>query len=581
MIKIIIFQKENITMKYILLICCFFSAQFLSAQGAYIPLNTESYRIVDRFDIKYNKILPIAHSGARPYNRAHIGSFAETLYNSNIDLKKADDFNLRYLLNDNAEWVDSFKTEKRGLFKLFYREEASFLHADHKAFSVRLNPVVDFEFGHEFGNRPVYMSSKGFELRATLLKKLTLYTFLTDNQARQPSFVRDERINSDYQHNPGEAYYKEFKKEGQDFFRARGYVAFNTLKYIDIQFGYDKQFIGDGFRSLLLSDNAAPFLFLKTNLRVWKINYQSIWGEMIGQYKRNADRLLDKKYAVFHHLNFNVTPWLDLGVFEAVSLTRSNQFEWHYLVPLIFFRSIEQSLGSPDNSMIGFNYKANFLRRFQLYGQFVMDEFNFGQIMAGNGWWANKFGIQQGFKYIDVANIPNLDFQLEYNMVMPYTYSHNAKQDKQGNELQIANFTHYNQALAHPLGANFTEFVAMVNYQPAPLPQLNLSLKYINAVVGNDSIKLDGTSTNYGSNLFENSVPNNLENEFGNYLRQGNAHRINNIDFNASYQFWHNMYGVLKVGYRNLNSDVDAQDSNSVWFSLGVRINASQRSNNF
>ena len=53
-----------------------------------------------------------------------------------------------------------------------------------------------------------------------------------------------------------------------------------------------------------------------------------------------------------------------------------NQFEWHYLIPIIFYRSIEQSLGSADNSVIGLDFKANFLRHFQLYGQFVLDEFN-------------------------------------------------------------------------------------------------------------------------------------------------------------------------------------------------------------
>lgn len=564
-------------MKYILLFLSLWTVQFLLAQGALVPLNTETYRIVDRFDIKYNKILPIAHSSVRPYNRKVVAEFAETMYNSNIKLKRADIYNLEYLMRDNPEWVDSFSTANKPLLKIFFRERASLLHADVKHFSVRVNPVVDFAYGTEFGNRPVYMSSKGFELRATLMKKLTLYTFLTDNQARQPSFVRNERIKGQYQNNPGEAYYKEFKKDGQDFFRARGYVTFNVLKYLDIQFGYDKQFIGDGHRSLLLSDNAAPFLFLKTNLRVWRINYQSIFGEMIGQYKRNADRLLDKKYAVFHHLNYNVTPWLDIGVFEGVSLTRSNQFEWHYLIPIIFYRSIEQSLGSPDNSVIGFNYKVNFLRHFQLYGQFVMDEFNFGHIKAKNGWWANKFGIQQGLKYIDVANIPNLDLQLEYNMVMPYTYSHNAKKDKKGNELQISNFSHYNQSLQHPLGANFSEIVASVNYQPVQLPGLNLSFKFINAVVGADSLKSKGVSTNYGSNIMADSAPLTVEGEFGNYFRQGNAHRINNIDFTASYEFWHNMYGVLNVGYRSLNSDIKIENSKSTWFSLGVRINAAQR----
>lgn len=564
-------------MKYIFVLLSLISVQIVAAQGAYVPLNTETYRIVDRFDIKYNKILPIPHSSVRPYNRKAVAEFAETMYNANIELKKADIYNLKFLMRDNYEWVDSFKTENKPFLKIFYRERAALLNADIKHFSLSVNPVVDFEFGTEFGNQPVYMSSKGFELRATLLKKLSIYTLLTDNQARQPSFVRDERINGEYPNNPGEAYYKEFKKSGQDFFRARGYVTFNALKYIDIQFGYDKQFIGDGYRSLLLSDNAAPFLFLKTNLKVWRINYQSIWGEMIGQYKRGADRLLDKKYAVFHHLNYNVTSWLDIGVFEGVSLTRSNQFEWHYLIPIIFYRSIEQSLGSPDNSVIGFNYKANFLRHFQLYGQFVMDEFNFGHIKAKDGWWGNKFGFQQGLKYIDVANVSNLDLQLEYNMVMPFTYSHNAKSDKYGNELQIANFSHYNQSLQHPLGANFSEFVASINYQPVQLPNLNLSLKFITAIAGADSLRVDGNSTNFGSDIMADSAPFTVEQEFGNSFLQGSKHKINNVDFNASYQFWHNMFAVLKVGYRSLNSDIDSEDRTSTWFSVGLRINAAQR----
>jgi hypothetical protein len=553
------------------------------SQGAYVPLNTESYRMIDRFDIRYNKILPIPHSSVKPYNRAAVAKYAEVMYNSNIDLKKADIHNLKYLMNDNAEWVDSFSTKNKPLLKFFYREKASLLHVSTKAFELRINPVVDFEYGAEFGNKPVYMSSKGFELRATLMKKLSLYTFLTDNQTRLPSFMRTGAIKGRFANLPENAYWKEFKDEGQDYFKARGYLSFNVLKHIDVQFGYDKQFIGNGYRSLYLSDNAAPFLFLKTNLKVWKINYQSIWGEMIGQYKRGGDRLLDKKYAVFHHLSFNVTKWLDVGVFEGVSLTRSNQFEWHYLIPIIFYRSIEQSLGSADNSVIGLDFKANFLRHFQLYGQFVLDEFNFSHIRANDKWWANKFGVQAGVKYIDVANVPNLDLQLEFNMVMPYTYTHYSKPATDSTEgKQIANYTHYNQALAHPLGANFTEFVGLVNYQPVQLPNLNISLKYINAVVGVDSMKLDGTLTNYGGDIFTaTNGGNTVENEFGNYLRQGNAHRINMFELKATYQFWHNMYGILKVGTRSLNSDIDWEDNTSTWFSLGVRINASNRNWHF
>ena len=84
----------------------------------------------------------------------------------------------------------------------------------------------------------------------------------------------------------------------------------------------------------------------------------------------------------------------------------------HYLNPLIFYRSIEQNLGSPDNALIGFDYKANVANTAQFYGQFVMDEFNFAQIKQFNGWWGNKYALQQGFKYINVGGVQNLDLQL-------------------------------------------------------------------------------------------------------------------------------------------------------------------------
>jgi hypothetical protein len=59
-------------------------------------------------------------------------------------------------------------------------------------------------------------------------------------------------------------------------------------------------------------------------------------------------------------------------------------------------------------------------------------------------------GLQLGAKYINALGIKNLDLQLEYNRVRPFTYSHRDS---------VANYTHYNQPMAHPLGANFSETI--------------------------------------------------------------------------------------------------------------------------
>ncbi|MGB1248083.1 MAG: hypothetical protein ACPG4Z_04300 [Chitinophagales bacterium] len=556
-------------MRLFVFTCMLLSFVGAKAQGTYSPLGENTYRIVDRMDIKYGKILSIPHTSVKPYNRTRLGAYAEELYNSNIELSRGDQFNLEYLLHDNTEWTDSFAYERKAFAKIFYPEESSMFAVNTNAFQLRLNPVAHINFANEFGDKTFFTNMQGLEMRASIKKKLSFYMYMGTNRMRFPSFVRDERINREYQNVPGDGYYKEYKDEGQDYFTARGYMTFNVLDHVDFQFGYDKQFIGNGYRSLFLSDNANAFLFLKMNINVWRINYQSIFAELTGQYIRGGDRLLDKKYGAFHHLNFNVTHWLDFGVFEGVMLNRSNHFELHYLNPLIFYRSVEQDLGSPDNSVIGFDYKANFLNSFSFYGQLLLDEFNFTHIRARDGWWANKYGLQFGLKYIDVAGINNLDAQIEYNVVRPFTYTHNSDSAH-----QLSNYTHYNQALAHPLGANFREFIFVANYQP--IPALQLQLEYINSVKGLDTI-----GTLNGGDIFQQSNGNLASNEFDNFIGQGVAYRVNYLHLLASYQFWHNMHADLDFGLRTVNSDIDAQDRTDFWIGAGLRFNVPYRKYNY
>ncbi len=108
----------------------------------------------------------------------------------------------------------------------------------------------------------------------------------------------------------------------------------------------------------------------------------------------------------------------------------------------MFLRPAEQQNGSADNAFVGLDFKANIAHRFQVYGQLMFDEFVLSEIKKGDGWWANKWALQLGAKYIDAFGVKNLDLQLETNLVRPFTYSHFDT---------VANYTHYNQPLAHPL----------------------------------------------------------------------------------------------------------------------------------
>ena len=83
-----------------------------------------------------------------------------------------------------------------------------------------------------------------------------------------------------------------------------------------------------------------------------------------------------------------------------------------------------------------------------------------------------------GGQLVDAFGVDHLDLRVEFNMARPYTYSHN---DTLG-----SNYSHYNQALAHPLGANFREVLAIVQYQPSK--RLQLEARAIRANYGEDPL---------------------------------------------------------------------------------------------
>jgi len=261
-----------------------------------------------------------------------------------------------------------------------------------------------------------------------------------------------------------------------------------------------------------------------------------------------------------HHLSFNIRPNLNVGLFEAVIFSRENQFELQYLNPVIFYRSIEHSLGSPDNVLIGMDAKWNFLQRFQLYGQFLFDEFLFKELfIERRGWWGNKFSYQAGLKYIDAFGIDHLDLQAEYNTARPFTYTHFDS---------TSAYTHYRQPLAHPLGANFREVVLLGRYQP--FHRLIIEGRLLRATTGED----DGQGSNWGTNLLVSSNSRSLD--YGNDIGQGVATTITITGLDISYMLTHNVYLDLQYFRRQKDSALADRQGTDFYMLGGIRVNLGQ-----
>jgi hypothetical protein len=431
-----------------------------------------------------------------------------------------------------------------------------------KDFDLIVNPVIQFMVSKEKNNdQRLFLNTRGLYVRGKIANKLGYYAYLTDNQERDPLYVQ-QWIN-DRKSVPGNGFYKTFKAAGGvDYFDAEGYFTFKAAKYIDVTFGYDRNFIGNGYRSLFLSDFGSPNLFLKLNTRIWKINYQNLFMELQSATIPGGDKLIPKKYAAIHHLDIALNKWLNMGLYEAVIFGRKDHFDFGYLNPIIFYRSIEQQNGSFDNSLAGLDLKANVAKRFQFYGQFLLDEFVLSEIKKNRGSWVNKWGIQLGGKYIDAFNIKNLDLQFEMNRVRPFTYSHGDS---------VANFTHYNQPMAHPLGANFQELIGIARYQPAS--KWLIEGKLIWYMQGRDS-----NNVSYGSNIFlPNGAPYRTS-DFGFSIGSGWKTDVTYASLLVSYELRENLFLEFNGVYRKQQTKTPPITSgNTSIVSFGIRWNMQRR----
>ena len=153
--------------------------------------------------------------------------------------------------------------------------------------------------------------------------------------------------------------------------------------------------------------------------------------------------------------------------------------------------------------------------------------------------------------------------QLETNRVRPFTYSHYDT---------VANYTHYNQPLAHPLGANFQEFIGLLHYQPAP--RWLLQAKAIYYYKG-----LDSANTNYGGNIFKNYATRSGQDGFK--VGSGSKATAFNGTFQVSYELRENIFIDATMQHRNYSIANVPGQSNTTLLTAGIRINMYKRNYDF
>ena len=227
-------------------------------------------------------------------------------------------------------------------------------------------------------------------------------------------------------------------------------VTYSPGKHFLVSAGYGKQFIGDGYRSLLLSDNANNYPYVRLQARLWKLTYNVLYNRYTNNFWYEVDGRPQPKYSTIHYLGFNTSKF-QVGLFDEVTWLAkdtnfSRGFDVQYLNPLIFIRPQEFTIGSPDNAMIGFSLKYNIFKKGLIYGQLALDDFNFKQTLDNHKLgYGDKYALQLGIWNKNIFNIKNLSWRLEWNGVRPYVYGHGV-----GGVVGL-NYTDYYQSLTDPV----------------------------------------------------------------------------------------------------------------------------------
>ena len=570
----------------------------LSAQSVpYLLSNEAVYHQMDRFDVLYGSNSRI-HTAQKPYTRENVVRYALSLDSIRGKLSKLDRAALQYIYDDNNELLTpselpttlvgkqqsvaaengtpQYSVNKKAMLKHFYKTPANFFEAHGRYFDIKINPVAQFSYGRERNDPdPSFLNQRGAEIRGSIDNRIYFQSNIVETQARFPDYVtarieRDSAIQ-------GAALYKTYQSlllplnNSYDYVNAQGLIGFNITPHIGLQFGNGQHFSGDGLRSVFLSNFANNYLFLKLTTKVWKFQYQNIFAELHINNRLNGNNALNlKKYMATHQLSMNITPKLNVGIFETVIMNRSGHFELQYLNPIIFYRSVEHGLGSPDNVLLGMNFKWNVAKKASFYGQLLLDEFLFKELfVTKEGFWANKYATQIGVKYFNALNIDHLDFQLEYNKVRPFTYSY-----YEGGQ----SYTHAFQNLAHPLGANFTEIMARVRYQPTWKLLFDGRLMYANS--GENNVDKNGKLIETFGNI--PIVSSDFKKRpYGYFTTEGVNAKTLLMSLDMSYQFYHNMFADIHVLARKKDSADPSRNEKTFFIGGGIRVNLGNIRNDF
>ncbi len=362
--------------------------------------------------------------------------------------------------------INKLNTENSILNKIFNDD---LINIRSEKMNLSVNPIINSVFYNDFSEKTFFKDYKaGINFKSSFKNKLFLNSSFFVAQTSFTSFY-DFFIDR-YEIVPNYGKYIRNNASGLTYYSWTGDITYKANENISFTAGRGKNFLGNGYRSLFLSDNSNAYPYFKAEVNVRKIKYLWMFSGLsdVNISKDANPLILYDKAAFTHYFSLNITKRINFDFFETIitnpfdSEGRRISYDAVYFNPVIFYRPAEFYKGSSDNSLMGIGLNIRLFKSAFLYSQFILDDLIISSLRDGSGWWGNKFGMQAGFKSYNLLNVKGLFARGEINIVRPYTYSHGEAYISNG--IANLNYGNYAQALAHPTGANFAEGIAEVRY---------------------------------------------------------------------------------------------------------------------
>ena len=371
----------------------------------------------------------------------------------------------------------------------------------------------------------LFQNTRGILVEGDLFKNFSFSTSFFENQARFSDFESQFIQNNGefytywYGYNQqngvvaGAARTKPFKTNAFDYAYAVGSFIYKPIKQLSIIAGNNQQFIGSGYRSMLLSDNTCGSPYLRVDYKLnskWTLNFLRARHMNLVRKKTysTVEAYYQPKGFSVNYISYQLSKKSIISFFEGSTWSMGDSLSTKSINPLYFIPvpGVSALVSKNTYTIYGLNYSQILFSNFRIYSQ----------IAIGSG-GKNQFAAQIGTRYHNPYNLKNTMVQMEFNMASKNMYS---------DSYARLNYSNYNLPLAHIKGTGFKELLLrfnteihrfyldiksstyfLNNYNNTALLPVRLTLQEENGVILNNQVEVGFRfNTKLNVNIFGNMI---------------------------------------------------------------------------